>query len=80
MPWLVIHGSDDTLAPAVEAQDFYKALKKDSTAMCAYAEFPAASHAFDIYYCHRAIAAVDLTARFLATSFSSSKASSRHSA
>lgn len=80
IPWLIIHGSDDKLAPIVEARDFFQALCADSPAMCAYAELPAASHAFDIYYCHRAIAAVDLTARFLTTSLSSSKAASIHSA
>jgi acetyl esterase/lipase len=72
VPWLVIHGSADELAPAVEARDFFDALSKSSSAMCGYAEFPGASHAFDIYYCHRANAAVDLTARFLATARSSS--------
>lgn len=72
IPWLVIHGDADELAPAVEARDFFDAMSKTSSAMCAYAEFPGASHAFDIYYCHRANAAVDLTARFLATARSSS--------
>ena len=74
VPWLVIHGSADELAPVVEARDFFNALNDASTSVCAYVELPEASHAFDIYYCHRANAAVDLTARFLATSFSSSKA------
>lgn len=73
-PWLLIHGSDDTLAPIVEARDFFGALQAESTTVSALVELPAASHAFDIYYCHRAIAAVDLTARFLATCKSSSKA------
>jgi len=74
IPWLMIHGTGDELAPIVEAQDFYRALRADSAAMTALVELPGASHAFDIYYCHRAIAAVDLTARFLTTCRSSSKA------
>jgi len=80
IPWLILHGTDDELAPIVETRDFHKALRRDSTSTVAYAELPAASHAFDIYYCHRAIAAVDLTARFLATAFNSSKDSSRQMA
>lgn len=75
LPWLVLHGSNDELVPIVEAQDFFAALSEQSDAMCACAELPSASHAFDLYYCHRAIAAVELSSRFLATAFSSSKAS-----
>lgn len=74
IPWLMIHGTADELSPIVEAQDFFKALKANSLAQSALIGLPEASHAFDIYYCHRAIAAVDLTARFLATCRSSSKA------
>jgi len=74
VPWLVIHGTADELAPIVEARDFAAALKAESSAPSALVELPEASHAFDIYYCHRAIAAVDLTARFLVTARSSSKA------
>jgi acetyl esterase/lipase len=80
MPWLVIHGSDDPLVPIIEARDFFAELEPASTAMCGYAEFPGASHGFDVYYCHRAAAAVDLTARFLVSASSSSKEASRQSA
>ncbi|MGI9232866.1 MAG: alpha/beta hydrolase fold domain-containing protein [Woeseiaceae bacterium] len=73
-PWLMIHGTADELAPVVEARDFFKALQTDSPAMSALVELPHASHAFDIYYCHRAIAAVELTARFFETCRSSSNA------
>jgi acetyl esterase/lipase len=72
IPWLVIHGDADELAPAIEARDFFDAMSNASPAMSAYAELPGASHAFDIYYCHRTNATVDLTARFLATARSSS--------
>lgn len=80
IPWLVLHGSDDEMVPVIEARDFFSALSEESLPLCGYAEFPAASHAFDIYYCHRAIAAVELTARFLATAFSASNSASRQSA
>lgn len=78
-PWLVLHGSDDQLVPVVEAREFHAALSQTSAAVTGYAEFPEASHAFDVYYCHRALAAVDLTARFLVSARSSSNAASRHS-
>jgi len=80
MPWLVIHGDEDPLVPIIEARDFFAALKPASTATCGYAEFPGASHGFDVYYCHRAAAAVDLTARFLVTASNSAKEASRQSA
>jgi len=80
MPWLVIHGDDDPLVPIIEARDFFAALDQASTAMCGYAEFPGASHGFDVYYCHRAAAAVDLTARFLVNASNSAKEASRQSA
>lgn len=74
LPWLMIHGTADELAPMSEARDFFKALQASSEELTAWVDLPGASHAFDIYYCHRAFAAVDLTARFLATCRSSSKA------
>lgn len=79
IPWLVIHGSDDPLVPVIEARDFFTALEAASTAMCGYVEFPGASHGFDVYYCHRAAAAVDLTARFLVSASNSANAASRQS-
>jgi len=69
-PWLVVHGENDTLAPVVEARAFASGVTSASTQLCCYAELPAAAHAFDIYYNLRALAAVNLTARFLATAHS----------
>ena len=66
-PWLVFHGEEDTLAPASEARAFVKALEAASSNPVWYLEFPRAAHAFDIYTCHRAAAAVELAARFLVT-------------
>jgi dipeptidyl aminopeptidase/acylaminoacyl peptidase len=66
-PWLILQGTRDSLTPVVETRAFVQVLKEKSAEQVVYAEFPAAQHAFDIYYCHRALAAVDLTARFLTT-------------
>ncbi len=66
-PWLILQGDADTMAPVVEARDFYEQLEASTNELCGYAEFPQAAHAFDIFYSPRAIAAVNLTARFLVT-------------
>ena len=68
-PWLIIQGTADTLAPLAEARDFFNALREESPASVFFAEFPAAQHGFDGYYCHRALAAVELSARFLVTAY-----------
>jgi len=72
-PWLILQGGADTLTPGAEARDFADALHESSDHPVVYAELPAAQHAFDIYYSHRAIAAVELTARFLATTYRQSR-------
>ena len=73
MPWLILQGDADTLTPALEAREFANALRAASAHTVAYAELPAAQHAFDIYYSPRAIAAVELTSRFLVTSHRKAK-------
>lgn len=72
-PWLILQGDADTLTPAAEARDFAEALRETSSHPVIYAELPKAQHAFDIYYSPRAIAAVELTARFLATVYRQSR-------
>lgn len=67
MPWLILQGDRDTLTPAVDAREFAKQLTSASKHPVGYTEFPGAQHAFDIYYSHRAIAAVELASRFLVT-------------
>jgi len=84
MPWLMLQGDRDSLTPAPEAREFARRLREHSKHPVGYAEFPGAQHAFDIYYSLRAVAAVELTARFLVTAYraaatSSSKDSRRHS-
>ncbi len=64
-----MQGDADTLTPAAEARDFADALRDKSEYPVVYAEFPKAQHAFDIYYSPRTIATVELTARFLATTY-----------
>jgi len=69
LPWLVLQGDADTLTPAAEAREFVRRLRAHSKHRVGYAEFPGAQHAFDIYNSLRTFAAVELTARFLATAY-----------
>ncbi|MFQ5553818.1 MAG: alpha/beta hydrolase fold domain-containing protein [Acidimicrobiia bacterium] len=47
-PFLVIHGSHDSLVSSEESRQFAAALRRASAAPVAYAEIPGATHAFDI--------------------------------
>ena len=69
MPWLILQGDRDSLTPAPEAREFARRLREHSSHTVGYAEFPGAQHAFDIYYSLRTFAAVELSARFLATAY-----------
>ena len=69
IPWLVLQGDRDSLTPAPEAHEFVRRLREHSKDVVGYAEFPGAQHAFDIYYSLRTVAAVELSARFLATAY-----------
>ena len=65
-PFLVIHGTHDTLAPVGEARLFVKLLRETSRAVVAYAELPGAQHAFELFASARAGNVVRGVARFLA--------------
>ena len=64
-PFFVLHGSDDSLIPVVEAQEFVDELRAVSKSPVAYAELPNAQHAFDIFGSPRAIQSAEAVARFL---------------
>ena len=80
LPWLILQGDRDSLTPAPEAREFARRLREHSQHPVGYAEFPGAQHAFDIYYSLRAVAAVELTARFLVTAYRAAAASSSNDA
>lgn len=48
-PWLVVHGTHDSLVPVAEARRFSAALREASRAPVCYAEIPDAQHAFEIF-------------------------------
>ncbi|MFP6664343.1 MAG: alpha/beta hydrolase [Deltaproteobacteria bacterium] len=63
-PFLVIHGTHDTLAFVEDARAFVEELRRQSDAPVAYAELPGAQHAFDNFRSLRAEAAIRAVARF----------------
>lgn len=64
-PFLVVHGSNDTLVPVNEARLFVEALRATAKAPVAYAEIAGAQHAFDIFTSFRSAGVVRGVARFL---------------
>ena len=64
-PFFVLHGTDDSLIPVVEAREFVEELRSVTKSPVAYAELPYAQHAFDIFGSPRAHQAADAVARFL---------------
>ena len=64
-PFLVIHGTHDSLVPVGVAQRFVARLRSVSKNSVAYAELPGAQHAFEIFRSARAVAAFETVERFL---------------
>jgi acetyl esterase/lipase len=64
-PFFVLHGTDDSLIPVGEAQEFVEELRAVSKSPVAYAELPNAQHAFDIFGSPRAHQSAEAVARFL---------------
>lgn len=48
-PFMIVHGSADTLVPVAEARHFAAMLGERSHAPVVYAELPGAHHAFDVF-------------------------------
>jgi acetyl esterase/lipase len=64
-PFLLVHGTHDTLAPVGGARHFAEALRERSKAQVVYMEIPGAQHAFEIFPSVRTGHVVDGVARFL---------------
>ncbi|MFQ5417887.1 MAG: prolyl oligopeptidase family serine peptidase [Myxococcota bacterium] len=64
-PFLVIHGSHDSLASVDQARHFADLLRRTSRSPVAYAEIPGAQHAFEIFHSLRTAHVVDAVGRFL---------------
>lgn len=64
-PFLVSHGTNDSLIPVEQARLFVERLRAGSRRPVVYAELPRAQHAFDVVGTPRATAAAEAVARFL---------------
>ncbi len=64
-PFLIIHGSKDSVIPVAQAQSFVERLREVSHSMVGYLELPGAGHGFDLIDGHRAGAAAHATSLFL---------------
>jgi len=69
-PFLVIHGTHDSLAPVAEARFFVDRLRKTSRAPVAYLELPEAQHAFEVFHSPRTSHVIQAVDRFLASVYS----------
>jgi acetyl esterase/lipase len=64
-PFLVIHGTNDSLVPVAEARLFVELLRGVSRAPVAYVELPQAQHAFEVFSSVHTAYVVRGVARFL---------------
>lgn len=64
-PFLVVHGTHDTLVPVAQARAFVGRLRAVSRARVAYLELPGAQHAFEVFSSLRTAYVVRGVARFL---------------
>jgi acetyl esterase/lipase len=64
-PFLLVHGTHDTLAPVGGARHFAEVLRERSRARVVYMEIPGAQHAFEIFPSVRTARVVDGVAAFL---------------
>lgn len=64
-PFLLVHGTNDTLAPVDESRHLAEALRATSRAPVVYVELPGAQHAFEVFPSVRTAHVVDGVGRFL---------------
>ena len=64
-PFLVVHGTHDSVVSLAEADQFVAALRATSGQPVAYAQIPGATHAFDVVYSVRTHRVINGVERFL---------------
>ena len=64
-PFMVLHGTNDSLVPVEQARSFVSMLEAESKQPVVYAELPGAQHAFDVFESPRSIHSVFAVHRFL---------------
>ncbi len=66
-PFMVIHGTNDSLVPVEQARSFVAMLRAASAEPVVYAELPGAQHAFEVFDSARTLYTVGAVHRFLET-------------
>lgn len=64
-PFLVVHGTHDSVVPVAEARSFVAHFERVAPGRAAALEVPGAQHAFDVFASPRALAAVEVVAAWL---------------
>ena len=72
-PFLILHGTNDTLVPVNDARAFVAALRSVSAQPVAYAEIKGAQHAFDLFPSVRSAHVVRGVERFLDWTYASAR-------
>ena len=65
-PFMVVHGTNDTLVPVEQARSFVGMLRAETKEPVVYVELPGAQHAFEVFDSVRTHATVAAVHRFLA--------------
>ncbi|MCU1351286.1 MAG: carboxylesterase family protein [Acidimicrobiales bacterium] len=65
-PFMIVHGTNDTLVPVEQARSFAAMLRAESKNPVVYAELPGAQHAFEVFQSPRTNASSRAVGRFLA--------------
>ncbi len=65
VPFMFLHGVNDSLVPVEQARSMVDLLRKESASPAVYVEYPGAQHAFDVFASNRTKAAVAGVERFL---------------
>ena len=65
-PFLLVHGTHDTLSPVDQSRQLFEALRTTSRSPTFYMELPGAQHAFEVFTSARTAHVVDGVTRFLA--------------
>jgi acetyl esterase/lipase len=75
--FFVLHGANDTLVDVGQARLFVDRLRQVSRNKVAYAEFPGAQHAFDIFHSIRGAHSIRAVDRFLTWSWNTHRSADR---
>ena len=74
-PFLVVHGTHDSLVPVAEARAFAARLRDRSASRVVYVELPGTQHAFELFHSVRSETVVRGVHRFLAAVYFSRRGS-----